>query len=82
MTPKLYTLAIAHLGRPAAEIFTSERDALDRRLSLSEVSKAQRDRLLSLFDSADRPAYEKAIDQLESQVSLVCAIEAHEASRL
>lgn len=82
MDLQIYTLAIAHPGCPAAEIFTPERDALDRRLSLSEVSEEQRERLLRLFDSADRPAYEEALNRLESQVSLVCAIEAHDTVRL
>lgn len=75
---KLYTLAIAHHDGPAAEIFASERAALERRLELAEVRDSQRARLLHLFDSADSDTYETALNQLESQVSLVCAIEEHE----
>ncbi|HWL95063.1 MAG TPA: hypothetical protein VNT79_16200 [Phycisphaerae bacterium] len=78
MNQKLYTLAVAHSDYPAAEIFPSERAALQRRLELSEVSDSQRDQLLHLFDAGDRNAYEKALNHLESEVSLVCAIEEHE----
>jgi hypothetical protein len=78
MEQKLYTLAIGHADFPTAEIFISERAALERRLELSEVSPTQRDRLLGLFDSEEREQYEKALNQLESEVSLVCSIESHQ----
>ena len=75
---ELYTLAIAHYDGPAAEIFTSERAALERRLDLSEVSDRQREQLLHLFDGEERAAYENALNRLESEVTLVCGIERHE----
>lgn len=75
---KLYTLAIAHADIPAAEIFTSERAALERRLSFSEVSASQRERLLQLFDRPDRVGYDDALNRLESEATLVCGIERHE----
>lgn len=75
---ELYTLAIAHDDGPATEIFTSERAALERRLELSEVSDRQREELLHLFDSENRVAYENALNQLESECTLVCGIEPHE----
>jgi hypothetical protein len=75
---ELYTLAIAHDDGPAAEIFTSERAALERRLELSEVSDRQREELMHLFDSENRVAYENALNQLESECTLVCGIELHE----
>ncbi|HEY1768886.1 MAG TPA: hypothetical protein VGG02_01355 [Chthoniobacterales bacterium] len=78
MEQKLYTLAMAHTDFPAAEIFTSERAALERRLDLSEVSDVRRERLLGLFDSEEREQYEKELNQLESEVSLVCSIELHQ----
>ncbi len=76
---ELYTLAIAHHDGPAAEIFTSERAALERRLDLSEVNDRQREQLLHLFDVGERAAYETALNRLESEVTLVCGIERHEA---
>ena len=78
MKQTLYTLAIAHPDRPAAEIFPLARAALERRLELSEVSDSQRERLLHLFDAGDRLAYEEALDRLESGVALTCAIEEHQ----
>jgi hypothetical protein len=75
---KLYTLAIAHTDAPAGEIFSSERAALERRLELSQVSDSARDRLLYLFDAPSRHAYEEALNQLESEVSVVCSIKEHE----
>jgi hypothetical protein len=75
---ELYTLAIAHDDGPAAEIFTSERAALARRLELSEVSDRQREELLHLFDSENSVAYESALNRLESECTLVCGIEPHE----
>lgn len=75
---ELYTLAIGHRDLPAAEIFTSERAALERRLELSEVSAEQRARMLRLFDAGGREAYDDALNQLESDVTLVCGIERHE----
>ena len=78
MKQNLYTLAIGHLDRPAAEIFTSERAALRRRLELAEVDEEQRTQILRLFDSGDAAAYELALNRLESETSLVCAIEEHD----
>jgi hypothetical protein len=78
MKTKFYTLAIAHNDGPAAEIFSSERAALERRLELSEISDSARERLLHLFDARRRRAYEEALDQLESEVNVVCSIEKHE----
>lgn len=77
MKQRLFTLAIGHLNGPAAEIFTSERGALVRRLELAEVTNEQRAQLMQLFDSGDTAAYQRALDQLESKVSLVCSIEEH-----
>lgn len=79
---KLYTLAIGHSDFPAAEIFESERAALQRRLGLSEVNELQSKRLLDLFDAGDRDGYEAALAQLESEVTLVCSIEEHEVQSL
>ncbi len=78
MNRHLYTLAIGHLDGPAAEIFNSERAALQRRLELAEVNAAQRGHLLRLFDTGQRASYEAALNQLESEVALVCSIEEHE----
>lgn len=78
MKTRLYTLAIAHTDRPAAEIFSSERAALERRLELSEVNDSARERLINLFDAPSRHAYEEALNQLESEVSVVCSIEEHD----
>ena len=64
MKQNLYTLAIGHLDRPAAEIFTSERAALRRRLELAEVDEEQRTQILRLFDSGDAAAYELALTGL------------------
>ncbi len=76
----LYTLAIGHLDGPAAELFNSQRAALERRLELAEVSETQRDYLLQRFDAGDVNSYEAALDRLESQVTLVCSIEEHKVS--
>ena len=78
MKQNLYTLAIGHLDRPAAEIFTSERAALARRIELAEVGDDQRTQILRLFDSGDAAAYELALNKLESEASLVCSIEGHD----
>ena len=75
---ELYTLAIGHHDGPAAEIFTSERTALKRRLELAEVSDQSRAELLHLFDTQQLAAYESALNQFESEVTLVCGIERHE----
>ncbi len=78
MKQHLYTLAIGHLDSPAAEIFTSERAALERRLELAEVSDGQREHLLHLFDTGHTASYEAALNRLESEVALVCSIEEHQ----
>jgi hypothetical protein len=78
----LYTLSIGHLDAPAAEIFRSERAALRRRLSLSEVGSLAARHILNLFDLGEREAYEAALNRLESEVGLVCAIEEHEIARV
>ncbi len=79
MKQTLYTLAIGHLDGPAAEIFPTERAALERRLQLAEVSDAQREHILQTFDSGDANMYDAALNQLESEVTVVCLIERHVA---
>jgi hypothetical protein len=41
------------------------------------VSDEQRERLIYLFNSGDRETFQEALDDLESQVSIVCSIEEH-----
>ncbi len=51
---------------------------MERRLTFSEVSDAQREELLRLFETADRGGYEQALSALEFDVNFVRSIEPHE----